>query len=60
MTNEQLQNVLRLYPNDIDINIEQCGIYESGEIVNIRVDYVNDDNFEKPHLTIEYVRENGY
>lgn len=60
MTNKQLQNILKQYPDDCNINIEQCGIYENGDVVSIRVDYVNDDNFEKPHLTIEYEKENGY
>lgn len=57
MTNKQLQNILKSYPDDCEINIERCGIYENGEIVSIRVDYEKHNNFETPYLTIEYEKE---
>ena len=60
MTNIQLQNVLSNFPNDCEINIEQCEIYENGKIINVRVDYEEDNNFEKPRLTIEYERGDRY
>lgn len=57
MTNKQLQNILKQYPDDIEINVEKCGIYENGKIVSLRVDYEEENNIEKPQLTIEYEKE---
>lgn len=57
MTNKQLQDILKIYPDNCNINIEKCGMYENGEIVSIRVDYINNDNFEIPDITIEYEKD---
>lgn len=60
MTNKQLQNILKNYPDDCKIFIERCGMYENGEPTTVRVEYMESDNFETSQLTIEYEKNEEY
>ena len=55
MTNKQIQDVLKQYPDDCEVVVEKCTLYESGEIVRIRAEYNKYlEDFKIPTLTLEY------
>ena len=55
MTNEQLQNILKQYPDDCEVVVEKSTLYESGEIIRIRAEYSKySEDFKTPTLTLEY------
>jgi len=54
MTNEQLQNILKQYPEDCPIRVENDVNYKSYDIARIIVEYEYGNDFEIPILTLEY------
>lgn len=54
MTNKQLQDILKQYPDECEIIIENDVNYEECDIARIRIEYEYGDNFEIPILTLEY------
>lgn len=55
MTNKQLQDVLKQYPDDCEIIVKSCTCYEECEIIRIQAEYSKySNNFNTPILTLEY------
>ena len=56
MTNEQLQNFLKQYPNECNIIIESSFCNEC-DITRIRAEYEYNNNFKIPILILEYQKK---